>query len=214
MLSPRIEECPGKLRAVLGNTRTEKSMEEVWRAVKGYEGLYEVSNLGRVRSKDRLVKHIGIFLREAKGKVIKENTSSTGHYSSVGLHRNGKTKHFKVHRLVAIAFIPNVHGYSDINHKDENKQNNCVDNLEWCCKSYNENYGTKRTRQSQSTDWEAFRKKVSKPLYQKTLDGKIVRRWDSIAQVHRTLGYSSGNISMCCNGKLKKIYGFRWEFVE
>ena len=186
---------------------------EIWKAVEGYEGLYEVSNLGRVRGLDRFVRHSGEYQRKAKGIVLKEATNSTGHYSTVKLNKNGVSKQHKVHRLVALAFIENPNGYKEINHKDENKQNNCVENLEWCTRKYNENYGTKRERWSRNIDRESQARKVSKAVYQVSPDGNIVKRWDSIVQIHKELGYSSGNISMCCNGKIKRVYGFLWRFA-
>lgn len=99
-------------------------MEEEWRPVKGYEGLYEVSNMGRVKS-----------LHRSQGIILKQGTSHG--YMKVGLHKNGTCSTKKVHRLVATAFIRNPNNYEFVNHKDGNKKNNTVDNLEWCTRSYN-----------------------------------------------------------------------------
>ena len=119
--------------------------EEIWRPIVGYEGLYEVSNTGRVRSLDRYVKCDYEKYRLHKGKVLSPGKDKDG-YLSVVLSCNGKHKKIAVHRLVAQAFIPNPDDLPIINHKDEDKTNNRVDNLEWCTVKYNMNYGTRNIR--------------------------------------------------------------------
>ena len=114
-------------------------IEEIWRPIEGYEGLYEVSNLGRVRSLDRF------FYRLHKGKVLSPTKDRYG-YLTVTLNYNGKSKTIKIHRLVAQAFLPNPDNLPQVNHKDEVKSNNCVDNLEWCSAKYNVNFGTRQER--------------------------------------------------------------------
>ena len=124
-------------------------MEEQWKDIKGYEGLYEVSNLGNVRSLDRTVKRgQGYTIKE--GRVLTPFYEKKKGYYQVVLAKDGKAKTYRVHRLVAIAFLENPYNYTDVNHKDEVKTNNNVDNLEWCTRKYNNNYGTKpeRTRKS------------------------------------------------------------------
>jgi hypothetical protein len=125
-------------------------MEEQWKDIKGYEGLYEVSNLGNVRSLDRVIKskHNGTMLR--KGQILTPFYEEKKGYYQVSLSKDGKNKKHRVHRLVASAFLDNPHSYTDVNHKDEVKTNNNVDNLEWCTRKYNNNYGTKpeRTRKA------------------------------------------------------------------
>jgi len=190
-------------------------MTEVWKPVKNYEGYYEVSNLGNVRSLDRIVHHSRNFTRFQKGNVLTIRTNSTGNYSTVLLSKDNKHKMVKVHRLVATAFIDNPNGYREINHKDENKQNNRVDNLEWCSRKYNENYGTKRIRGSMHTNYKKIAEKNSKALYQVSINGEVLKRWNSLAEVHNTLGYSQGNISMCCNGRhTTPLYGYYWRWVN
>lgn len=111
-------------------------MEEIWKDIVGYEGSYQVSNLGRVRSLDR---------KDAKGSKIKGKLliiyQNRCGYMQAALYKNAKPKLIYVHRLVATAFIPNLNNYRVINHKDEDKTNNRVDNLEWCDYKYNNNYG-------------------------------------------------------------------------
>lgn len=120
-------------------------MQEIWKDIKGYEGLYQVSNLGRIRSTDKIVKRgkNGDYFR--KGIILKPQKSKNG-YLVCKLSKNGICPSKNIHRLVAEAFIDNPNNYPCINHKDENKQNNIVDNLEYCSYEYNNNYGTKKER--------------------------------------------------------------------
>lgn len=111
---------------------------EEWRDIKGYEGIYQVSNLGRIKVLDHLVNAVHGSKRMIKGKIHKIcEGSKSCNYLTVNLQHHPKL----VHRLVAEAFIPNPNSYTEINHKDENTYNNCVDNLEWCTREYNCNYG-------------------------------------------------------------------------
>lgn len=110
-------------------------MKEEWKPVKGFEGLYEVSNLGQVRSLDRLRKNVK-GMAKINGRIITGNHGEK-HYYQVALHKDGKKKYMSVHRLVAEAFIPNPDGKSQVNHIDGNKQNNVVSNLEWVTPSEN-----------------------------------------------------------------------------
>ena len=114
-------------------------MEEIWKDIEGYEGLYQISTLGRVRSLRKFDELNNIF-------VMKPNASNR--YYKISLSKNGKTKYFFVHRLVAQAFIPNPDNLSLVNHKDCNKLNNCVSNLEWCDYKYNNNYANINAKRS------------------------------------------------------------------
>lgn len=124
-------------------------MKEVWKPIAGYEGLYEVSNAGRVRSLDRDVKGKGKTgkdaVRKVKGRILINQKSSNG-YVQVCLAKDGQNKIERVHRLVAAAFLENPLGLPEVNHKDENKTNNDVNNLEWCSHLYNQRYGNKPMR--------------------------------------------------------------------
>ena len=123
-------------------------MEEVWKDIEGYEGLYQVSNLGRVKG-------INDYMKYKSGRILTQYLMDRGKgYYKVWLYKNTKRKMCYVHRLVAQAFIPNPNNYPDINHKDENSRNNVVENLEWCTEAYNMSYGTLQDRRR-----EAFRKK-------------------------------------------------------
>lgn len=167
-------------------------MKEIWKDIKGYEGLYQVSDLGRVRS-----------LKFGKVRVLSARKNSVG-YLSVVLCKDGK-KSCLIHRLVAQAFLPNPDGYGEVNHKDENPLNNVVNNIEFCDHKYNMNYGTGHERSAKAR---------SKTVYQYTLDRSLVRSYPSTIEVERRTGYAQGNISACCNGKFKTMYGFIWSYTQ
>lgn len=174
-------------------------MKEEWRAVPGYEGLYEVSNMGRVRSLDRMVKGGKGSNRLANGIILKPYVSSNG-YPTVSLNKDGKARVVKVHRLVAMAFIPNPNNLPMINHKDECKLNNCVDNLEWCTATYNLNYGT----------WKERRKKKGIAVDQYDTDGNYVATYSSMTDAAIVVGSRKQNIYACLNGMYKTAGGYEW----
>ena len=122
-------------------------MKEIWKDIPNFEGYYKISNLGRIKSVTRKakVKILNNDYRTIKGQLISPAKTRDG-YLKVSLSKNHKRYYFKVHRLAAQAFIPNTNNYPCINHKDENKENNRVDNLEWCTVKYNCNYGTRNER--------------------------------------------------------------------
>ena len=126
----------------------KEAKEEIWKDIVGYEGLYQVSNLGNVKSLDRK-RFNGRVMANKKGEVIKQNISKRG-YCFLPLSKEGVRKNMLVHRLVAIAFLPNPDNLPQVNHKDEDKQNNSLYNLEWCDAQYNNNYGTACERHSKS----------------------------------------------------------------
>ena len=173
--------------------------KEYWKPVVGYEELYQVSNWGRVKSLPRngTVKY---------ARILKPGTNRYG-YLYVNLCKDGKVKTFTVHRLVAEAFLPNPDNLPCINHKDECKTNNNVDNLEWCTNEYNINYGTRTERMSKSK----INGKRSKTVLQYTLDGQFVREWPSAMECDRN-GYDQGNVSACCRGELKTYKNFIWKY--
>lgn len=140
-------------------------MEEIWKDIKNFEGYYQVSNLGRVRSLDRIIVYNNGRKHIHKGKILNLKPKKTG-YIDVYLQKQFDSKNFLLHRLVAEAFIPNPNNYPIINHKDENPSNNCVDNLEWCTYEYNNNYGSRNSKLSNSRKGmkftEAHKQKLSK----------------------------------------------------
>ena len=169
--------------------------KEYWKPIKGYEGLYEVSNLGRVKS-----------LKFGKERMLKVSKDKKG-YLHVVLCKNGILKTYYVHRLVAEAFIDNTDNLPQVNHKDENPQNNIYTNLEWCDRKYNCNYGTRNERISEKMT----NGKLSKPVLQYTLDGELVKEWSSTHECGRN-GYNRGNVWACCLGRLKTYKGFIWKY--
>lgn len=176
-------------------------MEEQWKDIIDYEGLYQVSNLGNVKSLN--YNHTG------KEQILKASKTKDG-YFQVPLWKNGERKWSRVHRLVASHFIPNDDLFkTQINHKDENKQNNNVNNLEWCNLQYNNNYGTRNKRIAKSNTNNQNR---SKSVSQYSLDGTFIREWQSMSEIKRKLGYQQANICYCCKGKYKTSYGFIWKY--
>lgn len=171
--------------------------EEIWKDIAGYEGLYKVSNLGRVKSLNYLRKGI------EKERIPNKNNSG---YLIVGLHKDGKIKTFLIHRLVAEAFIENVNDLPQVNHIDENKLNNSVENLEWCSAKYNSNYGEHNynLRNTMSS-------KVPNIL-QYTLDGKFLNEYVSGRDAERKTGISHGGILKCCQGKYRTWKGYIWKY--
>lgn len=176
---------------------------EQWKTIKGYEGYYQVSNLGRVRSVDRIVRSKGNSMQQRKGRILRPNQDRYG-YLKIVLQKNGQKKTKMVHRLVANAFILNPHNYSQINHKDENKTNNKTENLEWCTAKYNLNYGT-RTKRTAA--------KRSKPILQMTPDGQLIEYWPS-ARVAGQYGFSSSDIAAVCRGRLHIYKGCLWVYAN
>lgn len=191
--------------------------EETWKAVEGYEDYYEVSSYGRVRGVDRVIINSDGVKRLWKGRILRPGKNTEGYLTCV-LYKNSKHKTLKVHRLVAEAFLPNPDNLPVINHKDENKTNNRVflnkddsvdftkSNLEWCDGKYNSNYGTAIQRSTE---------KRSKPVLQIDLEtNQIVDEYSSTQEAARQTGFSQGNISNCCNGKLKTYKCFKWRYKE
>ena len=177
---------------------------EVWKDIKEYKGLYQVSNIGNVRSlnkKDSLG-------RRVKGKIMKPVKRKDG-YLHITLHKNGKAKHFLIHRLVAEAFVENKNNYKEINHIDENKINNNINNLEWCNRSYNINYGEANKNRRKT-----LLNRRGKKIIQFDKNGNEIKIFPSLMQVVRELGLSKSDLSQCCNGKRKTTGGYRWKYIE
>lgn len=174
---------------------------EEWKDVKGYEGLYQVSNLGRVKSLARYKKN-NLGSKSLIGeKILKQSKNNRG-YCRIHLCKDAHKKAFSVHRLVADAFVPNPKNFTDVNHKDENKENNRADNLEWCDYEYNINYGThnKRISLTKGCVVQAFDK-----------NGQLVMEFHSMCEAERKTGIPQQNISRCVNGKCKTAGGYVWK---
>lgn len=190
-------------------------MNEVWKPVKGYEDLYEVSNYGRVRSVDHyttVVQKSRTYNIFRKGQVLTPKPRHHG-YLAVPLYGRGghatrNMRSFSVHRLVAEAFVENPNGYTEVNHKDEDKTNNRAENLEWCTRQYNTTYGTCQSRRVRK----GADNPRSKAVNQYTRDGELVRRFESVNEIRRC-GFSVGNVWKCLNGKYSHAYGYVWKYA-
>ena len=181
-------------------------MEEIWKDIKKYEGLYQVSNLGRVKSLERIRKNGKNNFYLKKERLLKQATQNIG-YKFVVLYKDNGKKGYRVHRLVAETFIPNPNNYNCINHKDECRTNNKVDNLEWCTISYNNSYGTKLERYRKN-----LIKKIGRKVNQYDLNGNFIKQWDCIMDIERHLKKkrASSPICACCRNKKPTAYGFKW----
>lgn len=167
-------------------------MEEIWKDIEGFEGIYQVSNLGRIKS-----------LKFGKEKIRKIHNN--GFKNTVTLCKNGKFKNYKVHQLVAQAFIPNPDNRTEIDHIDTNTSNNRVENLRWV--THKENMNNPLTKEKLLKNCP-----TAKPILQFTKEGKLIRKWKSAKDIERELGYSNADISKCCNGKQKTCGGYKWHF--
>ena len=178
--------------------------DEIWKDIKGYEGLYQISSLGRVKSLKRYVRH-------SKGgmKIVNESIKGTFRHQDgrerVELSKNGVNKKFFVYRLIAEAFIPNPNGYKEVNHKDENPANSSIDNLEWCNHLYNMNYGTRTERASLS-------KNKGVGMYHPDTD-VLMMAFVSVKEASDYMDVSKSSISNSCRNKQDKVKGYKFKFL-
>ena len=168
---------------------------EVWKPIPGYEGLFAVSNLGEVKSLN--------YRRTGKEQILKPGKDRKG-YLFVGLFKDRKQKLFKVHRLVWIAFNGPIPEGMQVNHINEDKQDNRLENLNLMTPSENNNWGTRNRRSAKSR---------SKKVEQFRLDGTHICTWFSVIGIERELGYAQGDISNCCSGRYKTAYGYIWKYA-
>lgn len=244
-------------------------MEEIWKDIDGFKGLYQISNLGRVKSLPKYIK-IGHGYRFSKERILKNATDKAGFefvvikkdgkqynkhiislvnqafveipkdlvdikgfegrykinrqgeiysiksrkflkqqlnvegYAFVDLCKNGIDYRVPVHRLVAITFLPNPLNLPEVNHKDECRHNNCVENLEWISHIDNCNYGYHNQR---------VKVGVSKPVFQCDLEGNVIKRWSSMTEAEKQEGHFTSGISLCCKGKRKSYHGYKWVYA-
>ena len=174
---------------------------EIWKPVVGFEGLYEVSSTGKVKTLAKEWKSSPTFISKHKERILCEKMSNSG-YLLVSLYKNNKQFNGYIHRLVAGAFVPNPDGKPEVNHIDGNKLNNCPENLEWVTRKENVHHaqvnGLLRTT----------------PVEQYDLDGNLVRKWGSIKEAADQQGFLKSGIIACCNGRYRTSNGYRWKYSE
>lgn len=164
---------------------------KIWKDIENYEGLYQVSNYGEIKNIKR-------------NTILKLGINKYG-YCYVILNKNNKSKWHSVHRLVAKAFIDNINNNKCVNHKDENKQNNKANNLEWCTYKYNNNYGTRV---------EKVRKATSKKVIQYDSQNNFIKIWSSIITASINTNTNRHSIVSCCKKKQKTAGGYKWEYAR
>jgi len=179
-------------------------MKEIWKDIEGYEGEYMVSNLGNVKSLPRMSWNGHVYFYK-EGKVLAPRTATN--YSRVGL----SGKDYYIHRLAAQAFIPNPNNYPQINHKDENKRNNNIDNLEWCTQKYNNSYGTKCQR---CADKLRGITRNNKPVRQYSKGGELINTFISAFEAMANTNINNASIGKVANGKKDQAGGYVWRWCQ
>lgn len=165
-------------------------IQEIWKDIDGYEGLYQVSTYGNVKRMPG---------KTSNGRILKPFADKNG-YLCIGVSKNGVRKTFKIHRLVAMIYLPNPENLPEVNHKDENKTNNCVSNLEWCDHAYNSQYGTRGEKIAQA---------LSKAVYSIDESGNV-EHFRSLSDAQRITGIYMANILCVLRGEYSRAGGRRW----
>lgn len=174
-------------------------MEEIWKDIKGYEGLYQISNFGRVKS----LKRKTLNSKCLYDKILNNRINHNG-YFMIFLSKNKKIKGFRINRLVAEAFLPNPNNKPQVNHKDGNKTNNRIDNLEWCTAKHNTQHAIKNGLRTN---------KYHREIVQCDLDNNLIKEWHSIKEA-TNFGFSKSGICQCCKSKRKKHKNYKWYYKE
>ncbi len=181
-------------------------MKEIWKDIKNYEGLYQISNFGNVKSLEKY-RYNGKKYYTQKEKILKQQVDKNG-YKVIVLHRNKEIQAFKIHRLVAQAFIPNPKDKAEVNHIDGNKANNNIHNLEWVTTKENVHHAFKNHLVSQHNNTS---------VEQYSLDGTLLKKWNSISEAQRELKLKKSaisNISACCQHQKPTAFGYIWEYAD
>ncbi len=187
-------------------------MAEVWKDIEGYEGLYQVSNLGRVKSLQRLLNTTRYSNRTCKERVLKPLKSKQSKYYSVSLYKSSKQKVVHIHRLVAISFVPNPKKSKEVNHIDGDISNNKVENLEWCTRSENQlhAYATGLQKPKYKEYLKMAVEKRKRKIMQLDMAGNHLKTFESIAAAGREMNVKGANISKVANGLRNSAGGFKW----
>lgn len=214
---------------------------ELWKDIEGYDGIYQVSNYGRIKSLERDVMRCDGRSFHFTQRILKYKKARG--YNCVGLSDGNVTKYRRVHRLVGFAFVPNPEDWPQMNHKDENPHNNMASNLEWCTQKYNVNYGNHNKKLSESKkqkfkkdaefaermrriaaeihkkeSWKIAQRKSQrmnskcKVVVQLSLDGRLIEKYHSLSEASRRTGIHAQNIGQVCLKRKKQSGGFRWEY--
>ena len=182
----------------------ENKNKEIWKDIKGYEGMYQVSNLGRVKSLGRIVTRKNGRRLTIQERILKPKPTQNGYLQVKLCYSSGKGKWFLVHRLVCEAFHKNPENKPEVNHINEDKLDNRACNLEWVTAKENCNHGTHNARVA---------KALSKPVAQYLSNGVLVKVWQSAMEVQRQLGFDNSTISKVARGKRKSAYGYEWKYI-
>ena len=194
-------------------------MEEQWKDIAGFEGYYQISSMGRVKSVERYIQQTDGMKRPYKipERILKPKKKPNG-YMGVGLAMGGKVQNSLIHRMVAEAFIPNPDNLPTVNHKNEDKTDNRMENLEWCSVAYNNTYGTRLERTSKQPH--------NHPVIMLDIEGNQLRRFQSVCEAARHLisdgrsivgkKITANSIRAVCQHKAQRhtAYGYRWEFSD
>lgn len=193
-------------------------MKEIWKDIKGFEGIYQISNLGNVKSKERNIirNNNNVLIKE---KILKKYIRA-GYYA-VKLYKHNIPINMPVHRLVAITFLENKQNKPCINHKDGNKINNNINNLEWCTYSENTLHAyknglekiTEKQRQNGKNVYKIGNEKTRKKVNQYDLEGNFIKQWNSISEANRNFGKQNSRIKDVCKKRCKQCFGFYWEYA-
>lgn len=173
----------------------------VWKDIPGYEGLYQASNMGGIRSLNYNHTHMV--------KELKIGTNSSGYYH-VSLHKNSQKKTIPVAKCVWLAFNGPIPNGMQINHLNEDKTDNRIENLSLVTPKENCNWGTHNIRMAVTKR----NGKTAKHVIQLSLDGNYIKTWLSLNEIGRNTDFSIGNIGLCCQGKRKQAYGYKWEYEK
>lgn len=183
-------------------------MEEIWKDIPGYEGLYQASSLGRIKSLDRIVTYSNRNKHIHKGKILIQS-ELTGGYLYVFLSKKGKVKSCRVHRLVAASFIPNPNNLPQVNHLDKNRKNNSFLNLQWCTGSENQIHSFENGRSHDTKRLIEANKKAIAVIK----DGKIIHTFKSLKECCKSLGMVNSCIRRVIKGERKHYLGYKFQYI-